>query len=285
LLKYFWTNIYEKHFQIQVIIFENLDLARSTKISKQIYLLKKNILKIVEEDEEARRRSRRSLIDNVTMVRLFSVDCECVADGRGHNARALSLVAVVDENSKTVYKSPVAVTNVVSYLTRITGQKQGDLEGAPSAATVQAQVKALLGPDVLIVGQSVQSDLDWLKLIKGVDYQDSFDLADKFKAFNPKYQNYSHFSLQHEARTLLSGMSHQSHQAHDPALDAKWSMDLYRMFFATPNEAKLNVAKKKLISTRPAPSIAKQFNYQMDGICMAKFYPKMCICDDPTGQN
>ena len=60
---------------------------------------------------------------------------------------------------------------VYSYLNAITGQKEGDLEGAPPLADVIANVKAALGPDVILVGQSIKSDIAWLTLEQGVDYK------------------------------------------------------------------------------------------------------------------
>lgn len=52
-------------------------------------------------------------------------------------------------------------------------------------------------------GQGVDSDIKWMDLQKGTDFQQDFDLANAFRAYNPKYNNYSFSSLEHTATTLL----------------------------------------------------------------------------------
>ena len=53
--------------------------------------------------------------------RVLSVDVECVADGPGHNDRAVSSVAVVDGAGNTVYTSPVKV--------RLTAEAEEERDG------------------------------------------------------------------------------------------------------------------------------------------------------------
>ena len=60
---------------------------------------------------------------------------------------------------------------VFSYLNAITGQQAGDLDGAPPLHEVLVSVKALLGPDVILVGQSIDSDIKWLTLTHGEDFK------------------------------------------------------------------------------------------------------------------
>ena len=72
-----------------------------------------------------------------------------------------------------------------------------------SVYSVIAEVKKLLGPDVTLVGQGIECDIEWLQLKQGEDYGDSVDLGKMFKAYNTRYRNYSSFSLSHEVNTLL----------------------------------------------------------------------------------
>jgi hypothetical protein len=67
--------------------------------------------------------------------------------------------------------------------------------------------------------------------------------------------------------------------SHDPAQDALASIKLAKRFYS--DDRALQAAKQKLIRTRPAPSFAKQNNYQYEGVCMAKFYPAKCFCGAP----
>ncbi len=143
--------------------------------------------------------------------RFFSVDVECVATGRSHahDDRGVCIVAVVDQNEKVLLKRMVKPEKpVVSYLTPLTGVRAGDLDHASELAAVIAEVKALLGPSAVLVGQNVKSDIKWLKLEQGVDYQRTVELGEMFKAYNSRYGNFSFFSLAHEANTLLQAGTH-----------------------------------------------------------------------------
>ncbi len=136
--------------------------------------------------------------------KFFGLDVECVATGRRHDDRGVCIVAVVDQNEKVLLKKKVKPEKpVVSYLTPLTGVRAGDLDDAPTLPSVIAEVKALLGPNAVLVGQSIKSDIKWLRLEKGVDYGRTIELSEMFKAYNSRYGNFSFFSLAHEANTLL----------------------------------------------------------------------------------
>ena len=136
--------------------------------------------------------------------RYFCVDVECVATGYRHDARAVALIAVVDKNEKVVLRKKVKPEGrIVSYLTPLTGVAQGDLDDGESLRDAIRGVKEVLGADVVLVGQGIDSDIKWLDLKEGIDFQKKVDLGKIFKAYNPKYGDYSYFSLRHEANTLL----------------------------------------------------------------------------------
>ena len=136
--------------------------------------------------------------------KFFSVDVECVATGRRHDDRDVCFVAVVDVNEKVLLKKKVKLEKpVVSYLTPLTGVRKGDLDHAEGLATVIAEVKKLLGPNAVLVGQSIKNDVKWLQLKEGEDYSRTVDLGAMFKTYNSRYGNYSFFSLAHEANMLL----------------------------------------------------------------------------------
>ena len=140
----------------------------------------------------------------------MSVDVECVANGKRHDAREVCSVAVVDGNGKVLLSKKVKpVGPVVSYLTPLTGLRQGDLDHGERLSDVVAEVKSLLGRDVVLVGQGVRNDVEWLQLRQGVDYCETRDLGEMFKVYNHRYGNYNYFSLSHEANTLLRPGTHQ----------------------------------------------------------------------------
>ena len=112
------------------------------------------------------------------------------------------IVAVVDQQERVLLKKKVKpVEKVVSYLTPLTGLREGDLDDGEPLDSVLAEVKSVLGPDVVLVGQGVKNDIVWLQLREGEDYESSVDLGELFKT--PLRQLFNFFSLAHEANTLL----------------------------------------------------------------------------------
>ena len=134
----------------------------------------------------------------------YCVDVECVSTGPRHDEHAPALIAVVDQYERVVLRKKVKPKcKVFSYLTPMTGLSKGDLDDGETIENAVRSVKGLLGPDVVLVGQSIGSDITWLQLEKGVDYHSTIDLSQVFKTYNPRYRNYDHFPLSHAANTLL----------------------------------------------------------------------------------
>lgn len=103
--------------------------------------------------------------------RYISLDVECVANGPGHNDRVIASVAVVDiEGRELLYKLVKPSVPVFSYLTVITGITEESLRDGDTEANVLAEVHALLGPDVVLIGQSPQSDINWLQVCRNFVY-------------------------------------------------------------------------------------------------------------------
>ena len=132
------------------------------------------------------------------------IDVECVATGRRHDARSVALVAIVDQDERVLLKKKVKpIEKIVSYLTPLTGLREGDLDDGEQLESVLVEVKRVLSPDIVLVGQGVKNDVQWLKLREGQDFSSTVELGELFKAYNQRYANYSYFSLSHEANTLL----------------------------------------------------------------------------------
>lgn len=213
--------------------------------------------------------------------RVFSIDVECVAVGKTHetSSRSPCSVALVDIQGEVLFQAIIKPNvPVVSYLTPITGCSAEDLECGMRLEEALVALKSKLREtqDAVLVGQHPDGDIEWMQLERGRDYACSFDISDVFKGYNHKFGTYSYHSLQHEAEVLL----HRSARAggpHDPVWDAQMSVELYKLARSSSLQ-EVEHMRQQLINVRPAPSIAKQFDYQLDGVCMAKFMPKMCIC-------
>uniref|UniRef100_A0A7S2AX29 Exonuclease domain-containing protein n=1 Tax=Alexandrium andersonii TaxID=327968 RepID=A0A7S2AX29_9DINO len=220
-------------------------------------------------------------VPDYPLERIFSIDVECVAVGRTHEltSRAPCSVALVDGRGEVLYSTAMRPdVPIVSYLTPITGMTARDLEAGVSFGTAVTEVRRRLPKDAVLVGQKLDSDIAWLQLIPGEDFAVSIDIAEIFRGFNQRYGNFVFHSLQHEAQVLLGKSPPQD--AHDPAWDAQASVELYiKAKGASPGD--LDEMRQLLIRIRPTPSIAKRYNYVLDGVCMAKFMPKLCVCGAP----
>ena len=110
----------------------------------------------------------------------------------------MCLVAVVDANEKVIIKRKVKPEKTYCQLPNsLDWCTPRDFDDGKRLSVVLREVKALLGSDVVLVGQGVKSDIKWLQLEEGKDYNSFVDL---FKAYNSRFDNYSYFSLNHEAQ-------------------------------------------------------------------------------------
>ncbi|CAI8025137.1 Interferon-stimulated 20 kDa exonuclease-like 2 [Geodia barretti] len=207
------------------------------------------------------------------------IDVECVATGRRHDARSVALVAIVDQDERVLLKKKVKPREtVMSYLTPLTGLREGDLDDGEPLESVLAEVKRILSPEIVLVGQLVKNDVQWLKLREGEHFSCTVDLGELFKAYNHRFSNYNYFPLSHEANTLLyQGFISDER---DQVTDAKASVQLLKKFYA--DSGRLEEAKKKLLRNRPPPSWVKQNNCRWEGVCLAAYFPEKCFCGAPT---
>ena len=141
---------------------------------------------------------------NIMPAKYFSIVVEYVATGIRHDERSVAIVAVVDQYEKVVLKRVVKVIKpILSYLTPLTGLRPGDLDKGEDLVDIIRDVKAILGPDVVIVGQGLKNVIERLDLKQGEDFSFTVDLAVFFKVYTPRFGNYTFFTLHHEAKVLL----------------------------------------------------------------------------------
>lgn len=213
--------------------------------------------------------------------KVFSIDVECVAVGRTHetSSRSPCSVALVDINGTVLFQAIIKPSEpVVSYLTPITGYSAEDLEDGMSLEEATTALKSKIPHDAVLVGQHPGGDITWMQLEERSDYACSFDISDVFKGYNHRFGTTSYHSLQHEAEVLLQKSPKVG--PHDPVWDARVSVELYKLV-RNATRQQVEEMRQKLINVRPAPSIAKQLDYKYQGVCMAKFMPKMCTCGKP----
>jgi len=174
------------------------------------------------------------------------IDVECVASGMCRNDRAVARVALVDMHENVLMDQLVKPRGtIVSYLTPITGIEVGDLDDAPCLEDVVQELIRMLPKNTVIIGQGIQHDIDWLGLKRGVDFKDSFDIADLFKV-DTKNGRKIGFSLRHEVLHLdgfVGAGSDIQGGIHDASVDAIFSMRVFLRFHSAP-EYDVHLAKK-----------------------------------------
>jgi hypothetical protein len=170
-----------------------------------------------------------------------------------------------------------------SPLTAVTGLTKDEIDaGCPLAEAVE-KVRALIGPNVVLVGQRPKGDIEWLGLKEGIDYAEAIDIGASFRTWNARYKDWNWFSLRHEAYGLL-GVNMSEH--HSPVEDAQVSMRLFNRFVRDDvHGTKASTAGQKLTLLRykkAFPASAARIG-NIDGVCGNKFNPRACICGQPCG--
>lgn len=96
---------------------------------------------------------------------MYGVDCEMCRTVRAENE--LARVSIVDENYQSIYETLVRPDNkIVDYLTPWSGITKEMMENVTKTLKeVQEDVRRLLPPDVILVGQSLNCDLNAMKLM------------------------------------------------------------------------------------------------------------------------
>lgn len=129
----------------------------------------------------------------------YSLDVECVATGYGNtkNHRRPCRVALVTDRTEgegditTLMDEYINMDgiDVVSYMTRLTGITQEHCADAKSLQEVQSMIRELLPKNAVLVGHSIQHDIEWLGLEVGVDFREYFDTSILFRQRIPKNLN------------------------------------------------------------------------------------------------
>ena len=211
----------------------------------------------------------------------FCVDVECGATSKRHSDRTPISVALSNQKEEVLFYSIIKPKEpIFSYLTPLTGVSEKDMINAlPFEDVVHEIRKILRGCDTLplLVGNGIQNDITWLELVKGEDFSDCVDLAEMFKAWNPKYGQFNKYSLAHLCKQLLGATIADTHC---PKEDAVLSIRLYNRF--KDDKSGLERAKNSMVGKIAPITFAKKNNYRYEGVCMAAYYPEKCICDAPT---
>lgn len=204
--------------------------------------------------------------------RIFSVDVECAATGLHHDNRAPCRVAVV-RSGKTLLDQVIQVDGLVSPLTALTGLSTEAVRCGLTLDQARQAVCAELGPDAVLVGQSIAHDIAWLGLKEGTDFKRSIDLAELFRCSVAGRTRV--LSLEHEALGLLGEKVQLT--THSPAEDARVSLRLFEDWGSSPD--RVQAAREQLgqlVTSRALPA-RRRPPARIDGVCMGR-WSSSCTC-------
>ncbi|CAF0819550.1 unnamed protein product [Adineta steineri] len=208
------------------------------------------------------------------LCQILSIDVGCVATGYSHLDRAPCCVAIVNDRCEIIFNSLIKPDKpVVSDLLPFSGVRTAELRDAPSFDEVLEKVHSFFTPTTLIVGQSVMSDIEWMKLEQGVHYNSLIELDDEFTTFDPKYGI-------HEAYVLLN-IDLNAVGGHVAKNDAKASIKLYNEYLKDKNQSKLGQAQNALLKAPTKIPLFRQFSGSYEGVCLSAFNRGYCRCGQP----
>lgn len=273
----------------------------------------------------------------VTDPPFFSIDVECVATGYGSCAKGINdgcgnagrkkegvpsdqyndrsqrypgRIAVVDSDGTVLadilVQPPQNGAGVVSYLTPLTGLTAELCLGKDAKPLDEAVgiVKGLLPPNAVLVGQTIDHDVEWLGLVPGRDFGRMVDISEIFRQRMPSVlkqaanflkeggnheerassdkdpssdaylgfaTRYRHFSLRHVCINLLDEVIQDG--IHDPVVDAQYSLLLFHKY-RNSSVTQLRIVRDGLHRAPITPSFASGRTPVVDGVCVsAAAYP------------
>eukprot|EP00578_Thalassiosira_sp_NH16_P000211 CAMPEP_0181134062 /NCGR_PEP_ID=MMETSP1071-20121207/31876_1 /TAXON_ID=35127 /ORGANISM="Thalassiosira sp., Strain NH16" /LENGTH=648 /DNA_ID=CAMNT_0023220533 /DNA_START=500 /DNA_END=2447 /DNA_ORIENTATION=+ len=219
-------------------------------------------------------------------------------------------VAMVDGNGNVladiVVRPPNDGAGVVSYLTPLTGLTAEICLG-PDAVSLEdavTSIKGLLPKNGILVGQTIDHDVEWLGLVPERDFDRMVDISMIFRQRMPAVlgqaaevlkkkeeagvggdgeqqpceedkssdeylgfaTRYRHFSLRHVSLNLL-GTDIQS-GVHDPVTDAQYSLALFHKY-RDSSVTQLRIVRDGLHRAPITPSFAAENTPVIDGVCVS----------------
>ena len=180
----------------------------------------------------------------------IAIDCEMVKTISGQK---VARVACVDEDLEKKLKTFVHVQNVIDYVGEITGISKEDLTNAPSLSKVVGQIKEIIRYSSVVVGHGVRQDLDLLGI--GYNSNQIRDTSDLPIFLKP---NGNSNKLKYLAETYLNETIQNG--VHDPEVDARTAMKLYKQKWNLPGPAQIAFIKRNRPRSQHNNSLYYDYN-------------------------
>jgi len=206
---------------------------------------------------------------------VFSLCIGWVATGQKHYDRTPAQVALVNALGtivRNIYVKPDKT--VVSYLTPITNiDEEVVAKYGFQPETAFELVKQALSPDVVLVGYNTKMDIDALGLKRGQHYRKIVDLKKVWQVYNPIYQSYTKFSIDHLIKTVLE--DRHEPDAVSQAINYVKLWNYYQRCRMPDHKGRLN-AKGKEILESPRLKTRTEKLIMWEGVCLGA--KRACVC-------
>ncbi|XP_017081182.2 small RNA degrading nuclease 5 [Drosophila eugracilis] len=160
---------------------------------------------------------------------MYGVDCEMCQTEAGVNE--LTRISIVNERYQTVYETLVMPRNrITDYLTQYSGITEEIMKKVTKTLKdVQDEVSELLPPDAILVGQSLNSDLNAMQMMHPY-------VIDTSVCFNISGVRRRKSKLKHLAMTFLKEIIQENDEGHDSIEDSRATLKLVKMKLANSIE-------------------------------------------------
>ncbi|XP_016990375.1 small RNA degrading nuclease 5 [Drosophila rhopaloa] len=160
---------------------------------------------------------------------MFGVDCEMCQTEAGVNE--LTRISIVNEKYMTVYETLVLPNNrITNYLTQYSGITEEIMRKVTKKLKdVQKEVSELLPPDAILVGQSLNSDLNAMRMMHPY-------VIDTSVCFNISGVRRRKSKLKDLAKTFLKETIQENDDGHDSIEDSRATLKLVKMKLANSIE-------------------------------------------------
>jgi hypothetical protein len=182
---------------------------------------------------------------------IFSLNVECFTASKHHNSRSVAHIVLADEWCRPVCSIYVKQEGPVTSPTTGLTQELVEAHGIPRADAL-VTLRSYIPPHAVLVGQNVGTDVRWLNLVEGLDFDSMVDLAALFRVWNPQLSSWCVYSQDHVAKSLL-GIGDRP--MHDAVTNAAISISLFNLYRHYQwDEDAIQHFKEQIINTPMTPS-------------------------------
>jgi len=210
---------------------------------------------------------------------VYSLKVGYVATGRSHIDRSVAHIALVNQNIQVIQNLYIKQTKpVVSYLTPLTSLDEQCLKelGIDREKAIVV-IQEALHPEAILVGHRPGPDIRALGLIKGRHYRKIVDLNKVWQVWNPSFQTYTRFTMDHLTKTVLNiEEPSDAVSAVNNAMNCVQLWNNYLWLRQPSREKNLQMLRRHIIESPRIPSYAAQVKTH-DGVCLGA--KRACVCN------